>query len=45
MALKGPVDTLLEVYKNHTDVFNKKKTKLLLDYSLYKLIIKLIKSK
>ena len=45
MAPKRPVVTLLKAYNNYTDVFNKKKTKLLLDYSLYKLVIKLIKDK
>ena len=39
------MDTLLKAYKNHTDIFNKEKAKLLLNYSLYKLAIKLIKSK
>ena len=45
MALKGPVVTLLKAYNNYTDIFNKKEAGLLLDYSLYKLAIKLIKGK
>ena len=44
-APKKPVITLLKAYNNHTDVFNKEKTKLLPDYSLYKLAIELIKNK
>jgi len=44
-ALKEPVDTLLEAYKDYTDVFNKKEAGLLLDHGLYKLVIKLIKGK
>ena len=43
-ALKGLVETLLEVYKNHTDIFNEEEVRLLLDHSLYKLVIKLIKT-
>ena len=45
IALKRPVEVLLEAYKDYIDVFNKKEARLLLDYSLYKLVIKLIKSK
>ena len=45
MAPKGPVVTLLKAYNNHTDVFNKEEAKLLLDYSLYELVIELIESK
>ena len=44
-VLKRPVVTLLKAYNNHTDIFNKEKAGLLLDYSLYKLVIKLIKGK
>ena len=44
-VLKGPVDTLPKAYKNYTDIFNKEEAKLLSDYSLYKLVIKLIKGK
>ena len=44
-AFKGLANILLETYKNHIDIFNKKKTRLLLDHSLYKLVIKLIKGK
>ena len=44
-APKGLVDTLLKAYKDYIDVFNKKEARLLLDYSLYKLVIKLIKGK
>ena len=44
-ALKRLVEVLLETYKDYIDVFNKKKARLLLDYSLYKLVIKLIKGK
>jgi hypothetical protein len=39
------VGALLEAYKDYIDVFNKKEARLLLDYSLYKLVIKLIKGK
>ena len=42
---KGLVDTLLKAYKDYIDVFNKKEARLLPDYSLYKLAIKLIKGK
>ena len=45
MAPKGPVVTLLKAYNNHTDIFNKEEAKLLPDYSLYKLVIKLIEGK
>ena len=45
IALKRLVEVLLEAYKDYIDVFNKKKASLLLDYSLYKLVIKLIKGK
>ena len=45
MVLKRPVVTLLKAYNNYIDIFNKEKVKLLLDYSLYKLVIKLIKNK
>ena len=44
-ALKGLVEVLLEAYKDYIDIFNKKEARLLLDYSLYKLAIKLIKGK
>jgi hypothetical protein len=44
-ALKGLVETLPEAYKDYIDVFNKEEARLLLDYSLYKLAIKLIKGK
>ena len=44
-ALKGLVEVLLEAYKDYIDVFNKKEARLLPDYSLYKLAIKLIKGK
>ena len=44
-ALKGPVETLPEAYKNYIDIFNKEEARLLPDYSLYKLIIKLIEGK
>ena len=44
-ALKGPVEVLLEAYKDYIDIFNKKEARLLPDYSLYKLVIKLIKGK
>ena len=44
-ALKRPVEVLLEAYKDYIDVFNEKEARLLLDYSLYKLVIKLIKGK
>ena len=44
-ALKKLTDILLKAYKNYTDVFNKEEARLLLDYSLYKLVIKLIKGK
>ena len=44
-ALKRPAEVLLEAYKDYIDVFNKKEARLLLDYSLYKLVIKLIKCK
>ena len=37
--------TLLKAYNNHTDIFNKEEAGLLLNYSLYKLVIKLIKGK
>ena len=37
--------TLLKAYNNHTDIFNKEKAELLPDYSLYKLVIELIKNK
>ena len=42
IALKGPVEVLPEAHKDYIDVFNKEEAKLLLDYSLYKLVIKLI---
>ena len=45
MVPKGPVVTLLKAYNNHTDVFNEKETELLLNHSLYKLVIELIKDK
>ena len=45
IVFKGLIDTPLKSYKNYADVFNKKKARLLLDYSLYKLVIKLIKGK
>ena len=45
IALKRLVKVLPEAYKDYTDVFNKKEARLLLDYSLYKLVIKLIKGK
>jgi hypothetical protein len=45
IALKRPEETLLKAYKDYIDVFNKKEARLLLDYSLYKLVIKLIKGK
>ena len=44
-ALKRPAEVLLEAYKDYIDVFNKKEARLLPDYSLYKLVIKLIKGK
>ena len=44
-VLKRPVVTLLKAYNNHTDIFNREKTKLLPDHSLYKLVIELIKDK
>ena len=42
---KRLVVILLKAYNNYTDIFNKEKAKLLLDYSLYELIIKLIEGK
>ena len=45
IALKRPAEVLPEAYKDYIDVFNKKEARLLLDYSLYKLVIKLIKGK
>ena len=39
------MEVLLEAYKDYIDIFNKKEARLLLDYSLYKLAIKLIKGK
>ena len=39
------MEVLLEAYKDYIVVFNKKEARLLLDYSLYKLAIKLIKNK
>ena len=45
IALKRPVEVLLEAYKDYIDVFNKKEARLLPDYSLYKLAIELIKGK
>jgi len=45
IAFKGLVDALLEAYKDYIDVFNKKEARLLPDYRLYKLVIKLIKGK
>ena len=44
-VLKRPAEVLPEAYKDYIDVFNKKEARLLLDYSLYKLAIKLIKGK
>ena len=44
-ALKRPVEVLLEAYKDYIDIFNEKEARLLPDYSLYKLVIKLIKGK
>ena len=45
IVLKRPVEVLPEAYKDYIDVFNKKEARLLPDYSLYKLVIKLIKGK
>jgi hypothetical protein len=45
IALKRLVEVLLEAYKDYIDVFNEKEARLLPDYSLYKLVIKLIKGK
>ena len=45
IALKRLVEVLLEAYKDYIDVFNKKEARLLPDYGLYKLAIKLIKGK
>jgi hypothetical protein len=45
IALKRPAEVLLEAYKDYIDVFNEKEARLLPDYSLYKLVIKLIKGK
>ena len=42
---KRLVVTLLKAYNNHTDVFNEEEAKLLPDYSLYELAIKLIEDK
>ena len=36
---------MLKVYNNHIDVFNEEEAGLLPDYSLYELVIELIKSK
>jgi len=44
-ALKGPVDTLLEAYKDYTDVFNEKEAGLLPDHGLHELAIELMKGK
>ena len=44
-ALKRTVEVLLKAYKDYIDIFNKKEARLLPDYSLYKLVIKLIKGK
>ena len=44
-APKRPVVTLLKAYNNYTDVFNEEEAKLLPDYSVYKLVIKLIEGK
>jgi hypothetical protein len=45
IVLKRLVEVLLEAYKDYIDVFNKKEARLLPDYGLYKLVIKLIKGK
>ena len=45
IVLKRPVEVLPEAYKDYIDVFNKKEARLLPDYGLYKLVIKLIKGK
>ena len=45
IVLKGPAEVLAEACKDYIDVFNKKEARLLLDYSLYKLAIELIKGK
>ena len=37
--------TLLKAYNNYIDIFNEEEAGLLLDYSLYKLVIELIKGK
>jgi hypothetical protein len=44
-ALKRPAEVLLEAYKDYIDVFDEKEAGLLPDYSLYKLVIELIKGK
>ena len=44
-VLKRLVEVLLEAYKDYIDVFNEKEARLLPVYSLYKLVIKLIKGK
>ena len=45
MVPKGLVVTLLKAYNNHINIFNEEEVKLLLDYSLYKLAIKLMEGK
>ena len=42
---KKPMVILLKAYKDHTIIFNEEKVGLLLDHSLHKLAIKLIKDK